>query len=202
MDNLRTEIRRGGFVRRAIPPERRGDPYNTGDRSPFFVPKSNLIFHTRATSNGRRKKEACYSPLTSVSLEEKRGGKGDGTTPPVAFLHAPAAHARDRFITFHVHLTLANVCFTPVLCPRKHLQHSSSVYLRDTGYTSVPESRVGKLNTRWAENAAPPCPPEIQTRASQKFGPSTVNSARRAHACLAFLSARFNKIYLHLCAFV
>lgn len=141
--------------------ERKGTdiyPYNTGGSITIFCSAVEPDLSTRASNDGS-KKQACYSPLTSRGSRVGEGGKGGpegGGGGQSAFLHAPAAHARDRFITHHVHLTLANVCFTPVLCPRKHLQHSSSVYLRDTGYTGRPRvARAGKLNTRWAENVAP-----------------------------------------------
>lgn len=156
----------------------------------------------------KKKKGACYILLTvrfpTVSRET-------GDTSPHFYMPRPGApHARDHFITFHVLLTLANVCFTSILYPRKHPQHSSSVYLRDTGYTA---GRVGSGPTAWRVNwihgGPKGSPPKSRTgargRASQKFGSvdrkfrASPARSRPPVLARALLNTRFNgSAFMHV----
>lgn len=150
------------------------------DRSLFF--RRIQSFNARATSNGRGKKKApvCYG---TFNVRPRRSAEmKNGRHPTSIFTclgRARTAHAaRNHFITFHVLLTLANVCFTSVLCPRKHLQHSSSVYLRDTADSNAGGLRRGgedKLNTHDGPRGSPLRNPDPSYAEARRLK----NSARR-----------------------
>lgn len=158
-----------------------------------------------------RKKENVRSVLHSFNVRwPNRSQRGRAPRHAGAFLQASATspgsfynlprppHARERL--FYVY-------FIP---PRKHLQHSSGVYLRDTGYTpgrrqvgSGPTATAWRVN--WIHGGPKGSPPKSWTgtstgtneRASQKFGPADRKfRARLPHArpphVLALLNTRFN----------
>lgn len=80
-NNLRTEIRTFASLGRGR------DPYNTGDRSLFFVPKSYLIFQrARATSNGTEVKR---KRVTSPSTLDRERRRGQGRDTPVSHFYMP-----------------------------------------------------------------------------------------------------------------
>lgn len=80
-NNLRTEIRTFASSGRGR------DPYNTGNRSLFFVPKSNLIFQrARATSNGTEVKR---KRVTSPSTLDRERRREQGRDTPVSHFYMP-----------------------------------------------------------------------------------------------------------------